>query len=207
MTRVKVKICGITNVVDAIAAVDMGADILGFNFFPKSPRYVTIEVFEKIVNKLPTFIDTAGIFVNAELSQIKEVTDTGYLNWVQLHGDESLEFCESLRYFHTRTIKAIRVKSKEDIQRSLEYSTDAVLLDAYHPELYGGTGDSFDWKMIGNLNRRVFLAGGITPENAHEAIEVGVYAIDLCSGVEKEPGIKDHDKMKKLFDNIRHLIA
>ena len=207
MTRVKVKICGITNVKDAIAAVEMGADILGFNFFEESPRYVTIEAFEEIVNKLPTFIDTAGIFVNSSEDHIRRVSDTGYLNWIQLHGDESLEFCQSVRYLHARTIKAIRVKSEDDIQKSLDYSTDAVLLDAYHPELYGGTGDTFDWSLIGNLNRRVFLAGGITPENAAKAIEVGVYGIDVCSGVEKEPGVKDHEKMKKLFDNIRHLIA
>ena len=207
MTRVKVKICGITNVKDAIAAVEMGADILGFNFYEKSPRYVTIEAFEAIVNKLPTFIDTAGIFVNSSEDHVRRVSDTGYLNWIQLHGDESLEFCQSVRYLHARTIKAIRVKSEEDVQKSLDYSTDAVLLDAYHPELYGGTGDSFDWSLIGNLNRRVFLAGGINPDNAAKAIEVGVYGIDVCSGVEKEPGVKDHEKMRKLFENIRHLIA
>jgi phosphoribosylanthranilate isomerase len=207
MVRVKVKICGITNVVDALAAVDMGADILGFNFYEKSPRYVTVDQFIGIVDKLPTFIDTAGVFVNAEFDQIKQIAEQGYLNWIQAHGDESLEFCDSLKYLHGRTIKAMRVKSDEDIKRSLEYSTDAVLLDAYHPELYGGTGDTFDWNLIGNLNRRVFLAGGITPENAAKAIEVGVYGIDICSGIEKKPGLKDHDKMKKLFDNIRHLIA
>ena len=106
-----------------------------------------------------------------------------------------------------KVIKAIRVKCEDDIQKSLDYSTDAVLLDAYHPELYGGTGDNFDWNLIGYLNRRVFLAGGINPENAAKAIEVGVYGIDVCSGIEKEPGVKDHEKMRRLFDNIRHLIA
>ena len=207
MVRVKVKICGITNVVDAIAAVDMGADILGFNFYEKSPRYVTVEEFTRIVDKLPTFIDIAGLFVNAEYDQIKKIAEEGYLNWIQVHGDESLEFCDSLRHLHGRTIKAIRVKSNADVKKALDYSTDAVLLDAYHPELYGGTGGTFDWNLIGNLNRRVFLAGGITPENAAKAIEVGVYGIDICSGIEKKPGIKDHAKMKKFFDNIRHLIA
>ena len=207
MVRVKVKICGITNVKDALAAIEMGADMLGFNFFPDSPRYVEVDQFMKIVNKLPTFIDTVGVFVNAEHGKIKRLVDDGYLNWVQVHGNETVEYCDTLNYLHTRTIKAVRVQSAMDIIQAMRYSTDALLFDAYNPKLYGGTGETFDWNLISNINRRVFLAGGITPENACEAVEHGVYGIDVCSGIESEPGIKDHEKMRLLFDNIRHLVA
>ncbi len=205
MPLVKIKICGITNVEDALAAVDMGADLLGFNFYPKSPRYIELGEALKIVDKLPTFVDTVGIFVNATFEQIKTVEEHGFLNWVQLHGDETPKFCDSLRWFHFRTMKAIRVKSAEDMAKVNDYYTDAVLLDAFDPERYGGTGHAFDWSVIGNLHKRVFLAGGITPESASAAIEVGVYGIDICSGVESAPGKKDHAKMKRLFENVKHL--
>lgn len=207
MARVRVKICGITNVKDALAAVEMGADVLGFNFYPKSPRYVQVDQFMNIVSKLPTFVDIAGVFVNAEHGQIKQIVDKGYLNWAQVHGDETVEYCDALRYLHTRTIKAVRVRSAMDVVHAMRYSTDALLFDAYNPQLYGGTGETFDWTLITNINRRVFLAGGVNPENAREAVEHGVYGIDVCSGIESEPGIKDHKKMQQLFDNIRHLVA
>ena len=205
MLIVKVKICGITNYYDAVAAMDMGADILGFNFYPKSPRYVTPRKAGEIVNMLPAFIDTSGIFVNATIDQIRETTDLCPLDWVQLHGDESPEFCRSLTYHNVKTMKAIRVKGQADVEKVKSFSTDAVLLDAFHPDKYGGTGATFDWSVVGHTTRRIFLAGGINPDNAAEAVKLGVYGIDVCSGIEAEPGRKDHKKMKKLFDNIRHL--
>lgn len=205
MLIVKVKICGITNLEDARAAVDMGADLLGFNFYPKSPRFVTFEQAAKIIAGLPAFIDTAGVFVNAGLDEIQRGIEQCQLNWVQLHGDESAEFCSSLRSISVKTMKALRVKDKSDIRQADNYFTDAILLDAFHPEKYGGTGFAFDWNIIGHIGKRVFLAGGINPDNAATAAELGVYGIDICSGVEAEPGRKDHEKMKKLFDNIRHL--
>jgi phosphoribosylanthranilate isomerase len=205
MLIVKVKICGITSYYDAVAAMDMGADILGFNFYPKSPRFVTPEKAGQIVDMLPAFIDTAGIFVNAPFDRIREVRGVCPLNWVQLHGDETPEFCRSLTSQNVKTMKAIRVKDQADIERAKSYFTDAVLLDAFHPDKYGGTGATFDWSILGHTTRRVFLAGGINPENAAAAVKLGVYGIDVCSGIEAEPGRKDHEKMKQLFDNIRHL--
>lgn len=207
MLIVKVKICGLTNYDDAAAAVDMGADLLGFNFYPKSPRYVTPQKAMQIINKLPAFVDVAGVFVNASLDELGEVMNICPLDWVQLHGDESPEFCQSLSSNNVKTMKALRIKDKADIERVEDYFTDAVLLDAFHPEKYGGTGLTFDWNIIGHIGKRVFLAGGINPDNAVRAVKLGVYGIDVCSGVEAEPGKKDHNKLKKLFDNIRHLRA
>jgi len=205
MLIVKVKICGITNYDDAVAAIDMGADLLGFNFYPGSPRYLTLEKAEGIINKLPAFIDTAGVFVNASVEQIHETNAVCNLDWVQLHGDEDTEFCRSLLSHNVKTMKAIRVKDQTDIERAESFFTDAILLDAFDPDKYGGTGLTFDWNVIGHISKRVFLAGGINPDNAAAAVRLGVYGIDVCSGVESRPGKKDHRKMKKLFDNIRHI--
>jgi phosphoribosylanthranilate isomerase len=205
MLRTKVKICGITNIDDAVAAMDMGADLLGFNFYPDSPRYVTPEKAEGIINKLPGFIDVVGVFVNASVEQIHETKDICQLDWVQLHGDEDPDFCRSLLSHNVKTMKAIRVKGRTDIERADGFFTDAVLLDAFDSNKYGGTGLTFDWNVIGHISKRVFLAGGINPDNAAAAIKLGVYGIDVCSGIESRPGKKDHRKMRKLFENIRHL--
>jgi len=201
----KVKICGLTNYEDAAAAVDMGADLLGFNFYPESPRYIVSEKVEEIVSKLPAFVTTVGVFVNASVEQIREAIRTCKLDWVQLHGDESPEFCQSLATDNVKTMKALRIRERADIDKADYYFTDAILLDAFHPQKYGGTGLTFDWNIIGHIGKRVFLAGGINPDNAAEAVKLGVYGIDVCSGIEAEPGKKDHNKMKRLFDNIRHL--
>jgi phosphoribosylanthranilate isomerase len=201
----KVKICGLTNLEDAQAAIDMGADLLGFNFFKGSKRYISPEKALAIINKLPTFVDTVGIFVNADAAHIQEIAEQGFLNWIQLHGEETPEFCDSLQWLNARTIKALRVKAADDIEIAESFYTDAILLDAYHPDEYGGTGHKFDWDMITNINKRIFLAGGITPENAVKAIEVGVYGIDICSSIESSPGKKDHEKMARLFENIKHV--
>ncbi len=205
MLIVKVKICGLTNYDDAIAAVEMGADLLGFNFYPKSPRFITLEKAAQIINKLPGFVNVAGVFVNAPFDEILEVIRQCQLNWVQLHGDESPQFCRDFLSLNVRTMKAIRVKDEKDIEKVNDFFTDAILLDAFDPEKYGGTGLTFDWNVIGHIGKRIFLAGGINPENAAEAVKLGVYGIDVCSGVEAEPGKKDHKKMKELFKNIQHL--
>jgi phosphoribosylanthranilate isomerase len=212
MLIVKVKICGLTNYDDAIAAAEMGADLLGFNFYPKSPRFVTPQIAAQIISKLPGFINICGVFVheagnneNESFSKINETIDQCQLNWVQLHGDESPEFCRLFLSLNVRTMKAIRVKGKKDVERANDFFTDAILLDAFDPKKYGGTGISFDWNIIGHIGKRVFLAGGINPDNAAKAVGLGVYGIDVCSGIESEPGKKDHKKMKKLFENIRHL--
>ena len=205
MLVVKVKICGLTNYEDAAAAMDMGADILGFNFYPESPRFITPEKAMEIIKKLPAFVDIAGVFVNDSFDKIREIIDRCQLGWIQLHGDESPQFCQVFLSLNVKTMKALRVRDQADIDRANSFFTDAILLDAFHPERYGGTGLTFDWNIIGHIGKRVFLAGGINPDNAAAAIEMGVYGIDVCSGIESQPGRKDHKKMKKLFDNIRHL--
>ncbi len=203
MTSIKIKICGITNIDDANLAIQLGADLLGFNFYAPSPRYLTIERAEEIIQKIPTFVDTVAVFVNPSPTELKSVVEKGFFNWIQLHGDETPEFCKSLNWTNARIIKAIRVQSADDIRKAEAYPVDAILLDAFDKTLYGGTGKTFDWALIGNLYRRIFLAGGITPENIVQAIEWDVYCIDVCSGIESEPGKKDPQKMKLLFENIR----
>lgn len=202
MLMVKVKICGITNPEDAVAAVEMGADLLGFNFYPKSPRYVPFEQAELIIRKIPTSVDTVGVFVNPQPVELKQIVEAGFFNWIQLHGDETPDYCRTLNWTNARIIKAIRVNSAEDIQRAYQYPVDAILLDSYDRNIYGGTGKPFDWSLIGDLHRRLFLAGGINPDNVVAAIRNGVYCIDVCSGVESAPGKKDMNKMKRLFDTI-----
>ena len=203
MLFVKVKICGLTNLEDALAAIDLGADLLGFNFYPPSPRHIKPQAAAEIIRKLPAFIDLVGVFVNASLDEIQEIINQTQINWVQLHGDETPEFLDSLAHFNVRTMKALRVRSAEDIKQAEKFFTDAILLDAYDTDKYGGTGKSFDWNILGHINKRVFLAGGINPDNAHQAAELGVYGIDVCSGIEAGPGKKDHEKMKKLFESIQ----
>jgi phosphoribosylanthranilate isomerase len=202
---VKVKVCGITNAEDAKAAVDMGADILGFNFYDKSPRYVTIEKAAHLALQIPAFVSLAGVFVNAEPSFIREGGTKCHLDWIQLHGDESPEFCAGFMSDTPNIMKAVRVKTREDIERASQYATDAILLDAFREDLYGGTGDTFDWSLLTHSGQRIFLAGGITPDNAKEAAKQGVYALDVCSGIESEPGKKCHEKMRRFFDTIHHL--
>jgi len=210
MLVTKVKICGITNYEDAAAAVDMGADILGFNFYPKSPRFIAPEKAAQIISGLPAFVDIAGVFVNEPFDKIRDTIDRCRLDWVQLHGDEDPQFCHLFLSIDVKTMKALRVSDKADIKQADSFFTDAILFDAFHPDKYGGTGLSFDWNIIGHIGPpktswRVFLAGGINPDNAAKAVELGVYGIDVCSGIESQPGKKDHKKMRKLFDNIRHL--
>ena len=206
-----VKICGLTNPEDAILAMDLGADLLGFNFYPKSKRFIDPKDAGKIIRKLPAFVDTVGLFVNADADEIRKISKELMLNWVQLHGDESPGFCLSLNNIPAQIIKAIRVKDGHDIEYAKNFSTDALLLDAYHPMLYGGTGERFDWKKLpeltGHTFGRTFLAGGINPDNVVEAIGYGFYGIDICSGIEDSPGNKNYKKMKELFKNIRSVAA
>lgn len=205
MLVTKVKICGITTYEDAVTAAEMGADLLGFNFFPDSPRFIPVSKAAAIARRLPGFVELAGVFVDAPIQAIRQAVTWCHLDWVQLHGDESPAFCQSLAHDTVKVIKALQVRDKADLDRSDSYPVDAVLLDAFHPELHGGTGLTFDWGLIRNLEKRFFLAGGITPDNAPEAISLGVYGIDVCSGVESRPGRKDPAKMRALFENIRYL--
>jgi phosphoribosylanthranilate isomerase len=122
----------------------------------------------EIINKLPGFIDIAGVFVNESIERIHEIQNICQLDWVQLHGDESPEFCKQFLSHNVKVMKAIRVKEQNDVRSAEDYFTDAILLDAFDPEKYGGTGLSFDWNIIGHIGKRIFLAGGINPDNAAE---------------------------------------
>jgi phosphoribosylanthranilate isomerase len=210
MLTAKVKICGITNADDAVKAVQLGADLLGFNFYPKSPRYIEPQEAKKIIRKLPAFVDIVGLFVNADTDTIRKTAGDLLLDWVQLHGDESPGFCTSLSNIPAQIIKAVRIKDARDLEYAKNFSTDALLLDAYHPLLYGGTGERFDWNSLPELTGytfgKAFLAGGITPQNVAEAIGHGFYGIDVCSGIEDSPRKKNHEKMEELFKNIRSVI-
>ncbi|MBN1436529.1 MAG: phosphoribosylanthranilate isomerase [Sedimentisphaerales bacterium] len=200
---VKVKICGVTTIADAQLAVDLGADLLGLNFYKPSPRYISPDKAGAMVAQLAGNVLTAGVFVNATTSEIAEVVSKCRLDFAQLHGDETNQQCQEVKQLGVGVIKAFRVRSPGDIEQAQDYQVDAILLDAFHEEMYGGSGEKFDWGWVKRTgNDKVFLAGGINPDNVAEAIAVGTYGVDLCSGVEKTPGIKDPDKMRLLFERI-----
>lgn len=200
---IKIKICGITNLDDAMAAADAGADALGFNFYKKSLRYIEPEKAAEIIAQLPPFIVSVGVFVNEREDRIYEIKQLTCLQAIQLHGDESPEFCQR---FGNRAIKAFQVKDKETIKHMAHYRVGAFLLDSYRDGVRGGTGMTFDWHLavVAKTFGKVILAGGLTPANVAEAVKlVQPYGVDVAGGVEKEMGIKDHAKMKKFISEVR----
>ncbi len=203
----KVKICGITNYEDAAMVVDQGADALGFNFFPKSMRYIDPEEARKIIRRIPPFVVTVGLFVNvAEQSQVSATARAAGVQALQLHGDETPEYCSGLSGW--TLIKALRI-GKKGIQEDPDaYPVQAFLLDAKDDTLFGGTGKSFDWNLARNIRRvhPIILAGGLTPENVREAIRiVDPYAVDVCSGVESAPGKKSAQKVMEFMNEVRNV--
>ena len=201
----KIKICGITNLADAKLAIELGADLLGLNFYPPSPRYIEPPKAAEIIASLaPNAAVMAGVFVNATAEAIQDVLAKCPLDIAQLHGTETNDQCQRVRQLGVDVIKALRIRQPVDIEKTNDYDVQTILLDAFREELYGGTGHRFDWGWIkqGDPDRKVFLAGGITPANIAEALAVGTYGVDLCSGVEKEPAIKDKTKMIELFEEI-----
>ncbi|MBN1846820.1 MAG: phosphoribosylanthranilate isomerase [Sedimentisphaerales bacterium] len=203
--RARIKICGITNRADGLWAAECGADLLGFNFYPSSPRYIEPAIAADIIGVLPADgPERVGLFVNAGLDRIAEVLRQCPLTMLQLHGDEDEAFCREAARLGLPLIKALRLRRPEDIRRVERFETEYILLDAFGGDLYGGTGRRFDWGWVRSVgDKKVFLAGGIGPETIKAALAVGTYGIDLCSGVESEPGRKDPDKVKLLFDGIR----
>lgn len=200
---VKIKICGITNTDDAMAAVDFGADALGFNFYKKSPRYIDPQKAAEIITQLPPFIVPVAIFVNEREDRILETLKTACIHGVQLHGDETPEFCQR---FGNHVIKAFQVKDKESLKHMSHYRVSAYLLDSYREGLRGGTGETFDWHLavVAKTFGRIILAGGLNPDNVAEAVKlVQPYGVDVTGGVEREKGIKDHAKLKKFITEVR----
>jgi len=203
--RPKIKICGITNAADGQLACALGADLLGFNFYAPSPRYIDPGAVAQIVRELPAGTERVGLFVNATFEDIKEVLTQCPLTMMQLHGDEDNTFCRKVAELGLPILKALRMSRPDDIRKIEQFGTEYILLDAFREDLYGGTGDSFDWSWIRETGaKKIFLAGGINPDTIQEALAVGTYGIDLCSGVEKEPGVKDENKLRELFDKVQH---
>jgi len=199
---VKVKICGITNLEDALAAVEWGADALGFVFAP-SPRQVTRQQVASIVAELPPFVSKVGVFVDSQLQEIIETMRACSLNLAQLHGSESPDFCQAL---FPGVIKSFRVKDESVFDLLPRYKASAYLMDSYQAALKGGTGQSFDWGIAKKAARYglIILSGGLTPENVRQAIaQVQPYAVDVCSGVEAKPGKKDHGKLRAFLEAVK----
>ena len=203
MSAVRSKICGITRIEDALAAVEAGADALGFVFYPKSPRAVTAQQAKAIIAALPPFISTVGLFVNASACELNETLDAVPLDLLQFHGDETPEQCEG---YHRPFIKALRVKAGDDIAAACKQYSKAsgILLDTYVEGVPGGTGETFDWALIPKeLSKPIILAGGLTSANVSQAIaQVRPYAVDVSGGVEKSKGIKDHDKIRAFMSAV-----
>jgi phosphoribosylanthranilate isomerase len=200
---VRVKICGITNLEDALMAVAAGADALGFVFVENSPRYVLPQKAAAIIAKLPPFVQTVGLFVDAEQERINWVADFCGLDLVQLHGDEDPDFCTEVR---RRVIKVFRVKDAESLSSLGRYQVAGYLLDAWSADAHGGTGKAFDWSLAREVtgNRFIILAGGLNPENVRVAVDmVRPYGVDVSSGVESSPGKKDPEKVKAFIQAVK----
>ncbi len=199
----RIKICGITNVQDALAAVDAGADALGFVFYSRSKRYITQAQVVKIVATLPPFISITGLFVNAGREEICQTVANCRLDVIQLHGDEAPGVCRGLP---GRVIKAVRVANEKDLHGLERYPVNALLLDAKVEDHFGGTGCQFDWNLLTKYRVAlpIILAGGLTPDNVTQAVRlVRPYAVDVSSGVESAPGVKDRDKMVQFIRRVR----
>jgi phosphoribosylanthranilate isomerase len=207
---VKVKICGITNWTDARRAVEAGADFLGFNFYPKSSRYIAPAAARRIVQRLPNTVASVGVFVNEPEPEMLTIARRVGLDYVQLHGDETAEVVSRMRRSF-RVIKAIRVRDSFRVSQLGNFKrASSILLDGFDAHLRGGSGKSFDWKLAKSAGRKrqIFLAGGLTPENAAEAVSAAQpFAIDVCSGVESQPGKKDVARMRALVAAVRPVRA
>lgn len=190
-----------------MAAAEAGADAIGLVFYAKSPRCISTEQAAAILEALPPYVTTVGLFVNPSSREVDEVLDSVPLDLLQFHGDENPRFCS---LFSRPYVKALRVRPDTDIAAFAQEHQGArgLLLDAWHPEQFGGTGRSFDWKLVGpeELSSRIILAGGLSPANVAEAIEtVRPWAVDVSSGVEAAPGIKSHSLMQSFISEVKRV--
>lgn len=216
----RVKICGITKVEQGIAIARLGAQSLGFMCVQASPRYVTPEIIRLIIEQLPENVDRIGVFANSTIDNICQVVAESNLTGVQLHGDETAEYCDRIREFlpGIEVIKALRVKTSETLETAAIYAVrvDTLLLDAYHPDKLGGTGKTIDWKILAEFRPLCpwLLAGGLRPDNVLNAVAIfsentdnNFSGVDLASGVEIAPGDKDLTKVAKLFEQLKQLMT
>lgn len=204
----KVKICGITNLADALLCLKLGADEIGLNFYPQSKRYTSFEEAVVWVPQLPAPIRKVGVFVDIPICDILLPLSELELDAIQLHGDEDAEYIADLRIeTDVQIIKAIKVKSSDDLHGLSEYKADSILLDTFSAREKGGTGEVFDWRLAAQVSGKetlIYLAGGLNPDNVQEAIKkVRPYAVDVASGVESEPGKKDPEKLKAFIENAK----
>jgi phosphoribosylanthranilate isomerase len=199
---VRVKICGITNLGDALASVEAGAHALGFNFYRDSPRYIEPSAARRIIDELPASVLTVGVFVNERSEQVMRYASVAGVQAVQLHGDESPAYCRELQDLFV--IKALRVSSDFKAEQAARYETGAILLDGFTTRAYGGAGQTFDWSVAARIRplvAKLFLAGGLNAKNVAEAIAcVQPYAVDACSALEITPGQKDQDRVRAFID-------
>jgi phosphoribosylanthranilate isomerase len=201
--RIKVKICGTTSLKDAFLAVESGADAIGFIFYKVSPRSISQKEAREIILQLPPFIETVGVFVNETSDKINRIAEQCKLNSIQLHGEESPALCRRVK---RKVIKAFRVKNADSLKSIASYDVSGFLLDSYNDGSKGGTGQVFDWNLALRVKKQgpVILAGGLNPYNVFTAIHrVKPYGVDVCSGVEKSPGIKDHEKIREFIKSVR----
>ena len=203
----KVKICGITSAEDAAVAVEAGADALGFVFYRKSPRYIEPLVAKQIIMGLPPLVTAVGVFVDEEQQVVRSLMDDCGLALAQLHGQESAVYCQELG---RPVLKALRVKARSSLLALAEFQGRAgvrgFVLDAFSDQAYGGTGQVIDWELAAEVARaaHILLAGGLTPDNVATAIQsVQPYGVDVSSGVEREPGRKDHEKVRAFIRAVR----
>ncbi len=203
----KLKVCGITSLEDALAAIAAGAEYLGFNFYRKSPRFIAPETARTILEQLPRDIISVGIFVNEPAPEdVLQILKTSGALLAQLHGDEDAAYCAAVGA--ERVIKALRVGDGFDAREVLKYPAAAILLDAFDKNLYGGTGKTANWELAREATKlaKLFLAGGLSPENIVDAIgAVAPFAVDVNSGVESAPGKKDAAKLQKLKEEMEKI--
>ncbi|MCK8815757.1 phosphoribosylanthranilate isomerase [Natroniella sulfidigena] len=200
----QIKICGLTNLEDAQLASQLGADLLGF-IFADSPRQVTVQQVQEIISKLNEQVKTVGVFANQSLEEVNQIAEACQLDYLQLHGDESPSYCQQLEL---PVIKAFRVKDRSYLEELAQYDVAKFLLDTYHPDKLGGSGQTFNWELALAAKEygEVIIAGGLDETNVKQAIEaVQPAGVDVSSGVEAKPGVKDHDKLKRFIRAIDNL--
>ena len=209
-SRIRIKACGMTRAQDALFAVEAGVDALGFIFYPKSPRYIDPEEARLIIDQLPPFVDAVGVFVDKKREEVEEIIQYCRLTYAQLHGDESAKYTERLTRFSTpcEVIKAFRVSAETSPEAFEPYTphVKAFLLDTYYKDLVGGTSISFDWSLVDSLGlkRPYILAGGLNSENIGDAVRIlRPGCVDVNSGVEVSPGIKDHGLISEFVAKVR----
>jgi phosphoribosylanthranilate isomerase len=209
---VLVKVCGITNLDDALAAADAGADALGFNFYARSPRYITPEAARRVVDRLrvdyPNLLNV-GVFVNEALDELEEIAQIAGVSALQLHGHETPEYCKALRGHHL--IKVFSASDRFTPRTVLDYDVQAIMLDAADKEAFGGSGKLSNWAVARETRElvpKLFLAGGLSPENVADAInQVNPFAVDACSRLESGPGRKDQTRVRAFVAAVRAATA